>query len=121
MSTSEAPTRAVVIQASGTDANLPLSALRHAKNLIAETGEIPVEIVVQSGAVMSLIAGHPVAAAVADLRADLPSVRVLACRNAMRANNVDPTALADGIETVPAGIAWLSQRQWDGWAYVWSA
>lgn len=113
--------RAVVIQASGMDARLPLSALGHARNLIREVGEIPVEIVVQSGAVMSLIDGHPIAAQLTAALPELPTVTMLACRNAMKAHGVDEAALATGIGTVPAGIAWIVQRQWEGWAFAWSS
>ncbi|WP_052460441.1 DsrE family protein [Microbacterium gorillae] len=112
-------TRAVVIQAQGDDPALVLSAWQHAKNLLVVVGDdVPVEIVVQGAAVSGLTRGAPAAVTLAARRDDMPGVRVLVCRNAMRANDVDEDDLAEGFVPVPAGIAHLVQRQWEGWAYV---
>ncbi|QIK71619.1 hypothetical protein G7070_04210 [Propioniciclava coleopterorum] len=108
----------VVLQAAGPDEALALSALQSAANLLAEIGPSPVEIVVQSGAVAGLVADHPQAGRLAEKLATLPTVTVLACRNALRAHHVDEDALAPGVGVVPAGIARVVERQRDGWAYV---
>lgn len=108
----------VVLQASGNDMTLPLRAWQHAKNLTAAVGECDIEIVVQSGAVASLIDGHPIARKIAAARSDLPRVSVLVCRNATRANEVDEAQLVAGFEPIPAGIARIAQRQSEGWAFV---
>ena len=108
----------VVLQAAGPEEGLVLSALQSAANLLAEIGPAPVEVVVQSGAVGGLVADHSQADELAERMADLPTVRVLACRNALRAHHVAEDALAPGVGVVPAGIARVVQRQRDGWAYL---
>lgn len=110
--------RAVVIQASGSDTELAARALAKAQNLLREHPETPVEIVVQGEAVTGLVDRHPVARAIALKLSDLPTVTILACRNAMKAHAVAESTLAPGIGAVPAGIARLAERQWDGWAYI---
>lgn len=45
-------------------------------------------------------------------------VRILACENSMRSAGLEEKDLAAGVETVPAAIAHLAQRQWGGWAYA---
>lgn len=108
----------VVLQASGNDMTLPLRAWQHAKNLTAAVGACEIEIVVQSGAVASLIEGHPIARRLAEQRAELPEVRVLVCRNAMRANEVTEEMLAAGFDAIPAGIARIAERQRAEWSFV---
>lgn len=109
---------AVVLQASGADAELAWSAWSSAKNLLAELPGTTVEVVVQGGAVTGLLSHHPTAARLAEARTDLPTVTILACANALRAHHVDPAQLGAGIRVVPAGIAHLVSRQREGWAYV---
>lgn len=108
----------VVLQASGGDPELLLSAWRSALNLLAVLPGTPVEIVVQGAAVTGLVEGHHAADELSGQRPEQPEIHVLACRNALNAHHVDESELAAGIQVVPAGIAWLVQRQREGWAYV---
>lgn len=45
-------------------------------------------------------------------------VRFLACRNALRANNIDEKSLPSFVEVVPAGMTELIKRQAEGYAYI---
>lgn len=45
-------------------------------------------------------------------------VRFLACRNALRANNIDEKSLPSFVEVVPAGMTELIKRQTEGYAYI---
>lgn len=45
-------------------------------------------------------------------------IRVLACGNSLRSAAVPPEQLLPGVAAVPAAIAHLASRQWEGWAYV---
>lgn len=45
-------------------------------------------------------------------------IRVLACGNSLRSAAVPADQLLPGVATVPAAIAHLAGRQWEGWAYV---
>lgn len=91
--------------------------LRSSQNAVAALGpEVPVEAVIQGPGVARLAqgsgSGDAVSAAVAD------GVRVLACGNSLRSAGVPAEGLLPGVEVVPAAIAHLAERQWDGWAYV---
>ena len=45
-------------------------------------------------------------------------VRVCVCNNALRANEIGPDDLTQGVEIVPAGVVELVDLQNDGWAYI---
>lgn len=45
-------------------------------------------------------------------------VRFKACRNALNAHKIDPSALLDFVEVVPAGVAELVLLQHEGYAYL---
>jgi len=45
-------------------------------------------------------------------------VRFLACRNALRANNIDEKSLPSFVEVIPAGMTELIKRQAEGFAYI---
>jgi intracellular sulfur oxidation DsrE/DsrF family protein len=45
-------------------------------------------------------------------------VEILACANSMRFTGLEAEDFAAGIGTVPAAVAHLAERQWQGWAYV---
>lgn len=106
-------TKAVVVQAQGADIALAVSAARHALNLVREVGEVPVDIVVQGGAVAGMVSGHDTAAAVIEALRDTPNVQIKVCRNALRANHVQEDTVDPAFTVVPAGIAWIVQRQWE--------
>ena len=43
---------------------------------------------------------------------------ILTCGNSMRSAGMEDKDLAPGVGAVPAAIAHLARRQWDGWAYA---
>lgn len=45
-------------------------------------------------------------------------VKFLACRNALRANNIDEKDLPSFVEVIPAGMTELIKRQAEGYAYI---
>lgn len=75
-----------------------------------------IEVVVQGPGVKLLAAGSPASEAINDARQ--LHVRILACGNSMRSAGLEESALIPGIGIVPAAIAHLAQRQWDGWSYA---
>lgn len=108
----------VVFQLRSDDPQAVLGATRAAKNLLAELPETPMEIVVQGGAVSGLTKHTQWAEEFLAYLDKLGSAKVLACENALRAHGVDAADLLGVIQTVPAGVAHLAQRQWQGWAYL---
>jgi intracellular sulfur oxidation DsrE/DsrF family protein len=91
--------------------------LRSSQNAVAALGpEVSVEAVIQGPGVVHLAegsgSGEVISGAVAS------GVRVLACGNSLRSAGVPAEGLLPGVEMVPAAIAHLAQRQWDGWAYI---
>lgn len=91
--------------------------LRSATNARAALGpEAGIEMVIQGPGVRLLAAGSPAISALEDARQ--LGVRVLACGNSLRSAGLEEADVAAGVGTVPAAIAHLAQRQWDGWAYA---
>ncbi|OMH27857.1 hypothetical protein BKD30_02370 [Tersicoccus phoenicis] len=91
--------------------------LRSAANARAALGlEAGIEVVVQGPGVKLLAQNSP--AAEASTNAGQLGVDILACGNSMRSAGMGDKDLAPGVGTVPAAIAHLAQRQWEGWAYA---
>ncbi|WP_024368504.1 DsrE family protein [Arthrobacter sp. TB 26] len=91
--------------------------LRSSQNAVAALGPgVPIEAVIQGPGVAHLaegsVFGEAISAAVAS------GVRVLACGNSLRSAGVAAEHLLPGVGMVPAAIAHLAERQWDGWAYL---
>ncbi|TJY69262.1 hypothetical protein E4J89_11950 [Arthrobacter sp. CAU 1506] len=91
--------------------------LRSAANARAELGPgAGIEVVIQGPGVTLLASDSPSVGAISST-AQL-DVRILACGNSLRSAGLAAQDLIPGVDTVPAAIAHLAQRQWGGWAYV---
>jgi intracellular sulfur oxidation DsrE/DsrF family protein len=75
-----------------------------------------IEVVVQGPGVRLLTADSLVSEAITHTRQ--LDVEILACANSMRSAGLDAEDFAAGVGTVPAAVAHLAGRQWQGWAYV---
>lgn len=75
-----------------------------------------IEVVVQGSGVRLLTAESPVSEVISHARQ--LEVEVLACGNSMRSVGLEAENFAPGVGTVPAAVAHLAERQWQGWAYV---
>jgi len=93
------------------------AALRSAANAVAALpAGVPVEVVVQGPGVALLAAGSTLEEPVSEALAR--GIRILACGNSLRSVGLAPGELSSGVGSVPAAIAHLAARQWEGWAYV---
>lgn len=91
--------------------------LRSAANARAALGQgAHIEVVVQGPGVTLLAHNTPVTEAITN--AGQLDVGILACGNSMRSAGMDEKDLAAGVDMVPAAIAHLARRQWEGWAYA---
>ncbi|MET4901678.1 DsrE family protein [Paenarthrobacter sp. CC6] len=91
--------------------------LRSAANARAALGQgAHIEVVIQGPGVKLLAANTPATEAITN--AGQLHVDILACGNSMRSAGMEDQDLAPGVGTVPAAIAHLARRQWDGWAYA---
>ncbi|MDZ4351658.1 MAG: DsrE family protein [Arthrobacter sp.] len=91
--------------------------LRSAANARAALGKgARIEVVVQGPGVKLLATNTPATEVITD--AGQLGVGILACGNSMRSAGMEDKDLAPGVGTVPAAIAHLARRQWDGWAYA---
>jgi len=91
--------------------------LRSASNARAALGPgTGIEVVIQGPGVKLLAMNSPATETVKS--AQPLDVRILACGNSMRSAGLEEKDLGPGIGMVPAAIAHLARRQWDGWAYT---
>lgn len=97
----------------------------HAEDILANAANLlgddsvdldAVALVANANAVYTLTADSGQAETVQDLVDD--GVRFVACANSMRKRDVDESALAEGVETAPAGVGELTRLQDAGYAYV---
>ncbi len=142
MTFTDATTTGLLIHGFGTGAGGQLSTVfRSALNAAAAMPGAAIEIVIQGPAVALLsqgsdmadsdIAGSDIAGSDiagndtvgSDLSGSVGEAReqgiaVFACENSMRSAGVERDRLLPGVGFVPAAVAHLAQRQWDGWAYI---
>lgn len=91
--------------------------LRSASNTRAALGPgTGIEVVIQGPGVKLLAVNSPATETINGARQ--LDVSILACGNSMRSAGLEEKDLTPGIGSVPAAIAHLAQRQWDGWAYA---
>ena len=93
-------------------------AVANARNLL-EDDSTPVEevVVVATGDGVSLLTDDSTEPeAVASLAEDGVSFR--ACGNSLESRDLSDDDLLDGVETVPAGVGEVVERQADGYSYV---
>lgn len=100
-----------------TDPQRADAVLRNVANLRAAVDAAAViELVVHGAAITVARADAAQAPGVARLIGD--GVRVVACRNSMVSQGIGADQLTPGVAVVPAGVAHLVERQWQGFAYV---
>lgn len=92
-------------------------ALRSAANAVAGLAPgVPIEVVIQGSGVGLLAAGSTLEDSISEALAK--GIRILACGNSLRSLDILAEQLLPGVGLVPAAIAHLAMRQWEGWAYV---
>lgn len=80
---------------------------------------LEIEIVANGPAVCDLRAEAAAKLGIAaQLESLAPSVRICACNNALKANDITPEELYPFVQVVPAGVAEIALRQGDGFAYI---
>ena len=111
--------------------NLQL-ALNNSKNLLAQAEEtgvvIELELVFNGPAIVNLVAGENSGGEnagdeSAEFEAEIKSlikrgVKVFGCQNSLSSNGISAEDLIEGVETVPAAILELIEKQHQGYAYV---
>ena len=109
----------VVFQVSDADPakwNLTLNNVKNIQEDLGRTEGIDVEVVVYGPGIGMLKAGSPVASRVAAALKD--KVKVVACENTMKAQNLVVADMLPDIGYVPAGVVELMKKQKAGWAYI---
>ena len=108
----------IVIQVSDNDPAKWSLALNNAKNLQDDVGaaNVDIEIVVYGPGISMLKLESPSGSRVADaLKAN---VKVIACENTMRGQNLTRDDMLPALGYVPAGVTEIMTKQGEGWAYL---
>lgn len=96
--------------------------LTNAKNLIEDVGleNIALEIVVNAAAVQIFDSMDKEMGDLLKQMEELSNnnVKIIACRNALRANTINEALLPEFVTVVPAGISRIITKQMEGYAYV---
>ncbi len=91
--------------------------LKNISNLLAESPDIRVELVVQGDAITLVTAQEsPFANALAALQQR--GVVIAVCRNTLKAKGMTDTELLDDMTIVPSAVGELVRRQQQGAAYI---
>lgn len=107
----------VVVQVAEGEAERHSAILRNVLNLTADLGAtVPVEVVAHGPGVQLLTGESGLDAEVAQVIA--AGVRLVACCNTLRAQELTAEDLLPGVGTVPSGVGHLARRQLEGWAYL---
>lgn len=110
--------RGVLVHSAGPAESASFAAtLRSAANAVAALPPgVPVEVVVQGPGVGLLVTGSTLGKPIREAIGH--GIRILACRNSLRSADLTPEQLHSGVGSVPAAMAHLATRQWEGWAYI---
>ncbi len=109
--------RGVVVHLTEADTTKQAGVIKNINNLLNELGaNTPVELVVNGPGMTAVLTDAPVAGQLRELLGR--GAIVAACSNTMRERSISVHELIDGVTVVPAGIAQVVRRQWEGWAYV---
>ena len=96
--------------------------LANTENLIADVGleNVTLEIIANAAAVKIFGPTESEAASVIEKMKALSNhnVKIIACRNALRANSINEDTLPSYITVVPAGITRIIKKQSEGYSYV---
>jgi intracellular sulfur oxidation DsrE/DsrF family protein len=108
----------VVIQVSDGDAAKWNLALNNARNLQADLGtnNVEIEIVAYGPGIGMLKRASPVASRIGQAKDS--GVKVVACENTMKGQDLSKSDMLAGIGYVGSGVVEIMQRQQDGWAYL---
>lgn len=113
--------KGILLHVSGADAAGVQAGIRAAQNAGACLPNVRIDLVVQGPCVAFLRAGSVLEAELAALPEQAGQgrhVHVLACGNGMRSAGMEADDLCRDVSMVPAAVAHLAVRQFDGWAYV---
>ena len=108
----------VVIQVSDGDSAKWNLALNNARNLQTDLGpgNVDIEVVAYGPGIGMLKLDSPVANRVGEAKD--AGVKIMACENTMKAQNLARADMLSGIGYVGAGVVEIMQRQQEGWAYL---
>ena len=114
----ESASRGLVVHVAGPAEGAGLAAaLRSAVNAVAALAAgVPVEVVVQGPGVGLLATGSTLGGSISEALGQ--GIRIQACGNSLRSVELTPGRSCPGVSSVPAAIAYLATRQWEGWAYI---
>jgi intracellular sulfur oxidation DsrE/DsrF family protein len=104
----------VIVQVS--DLDKVKAALISCRNLLSDLGSVEVEVVFHQTAVKALIKGSEFESDIKGLMDN--GVKVVACRYAMRLNNIDYDDLINGITAVNTGVGEVVRKMAEGWLYL---
>lgn len=93
-------------------------ALANAKNLIAASQEIEVEVLVNSRAVAAFATPESMEWSEQLAALQALGVQFLVCANSLKEHQIGPSNLPQGILTVPVGVLALVEKQAEGYAYI---
>jgi intracellular sulfur oxidation DsrE/DsrF family protein len=108
----------VVMQVSDADPAKWTLALNNARNLQADLGakNVEIEIVAYGPGIGMLKTGSPVASRLDE--AIVSGVKVAACENTMRGQQLAKSDMLPNLEYVPAGVTEIMKKQQQGWSYI---
>ena len=108
----------IVIQVSDNDPAKWNLALNNAKNLQDDVGaaNVDIEIVAFGPGIAMLKKESPTGARLAE--AMKAKVKVLACENTMRGQQLTKDDMLPAIGYVPSGVSEIMKKQGEGWAYL---
>ena len=108
----------IVIQVSDSDPAKWNLALNNAKNLQDDVGaaNVDIEIVAYGPGIGMLKLESPSASRVTD--AMKANIKVIACENTMRGQNLTRDDMLPALTYAPAGVTQIMTRQSQGWAYL---
>lgn len=106
----------VVFQLSSNDNAVYKSLISQLKNLLAAMDNVKVEVVINSLGIEFIDKDSVFESQILELM--MVGVTFVICNNTLNSNNKTMEDIISGVQVVPAVVAHLVKRQYEGWAYI---
>ena len=108
----------IVFDVTSPDEQIHQSTMRHVKAMADAYPDAEFEVVVYSGALSMMLKDKSTVSEEITEALKNKNVSMNVCAMTLKRHELDPSALVEGVGTVPDGILEIIQKQAQGWGYI---
>jgi uncharacterized protein len=108
----------VVFDLTSKDTNSHKTVIRWLNGIVQSSPDAKLEVVLYSQSLDMALKNRSVVGSEITRLADNKNIQFRVCAITLKRNNIDPSQLLPGVETVPDGIYEIISKQREGWGYI---